>query len=123
MDANFSHLAVNDIDLLVYFNRKSKVPKALLKGKMNIKYYEHAEIIHKPMGGVSTTKRKKGKKFWFRIDDAERYSNQHLSSTLLCINNCQKNENEDRAEIRKIILWYMEIQKVLWETINIIHTI
>lgn len=46
-DSYFSHLALIDIDLSISFNRKSKLPKALLKGKMKIKEYEDGEIIQK----------------------------------------------------------------------------
>lgn len=50
--AYFSHLALNDINLSVAFYKRSKVPKAMLKGKINIEHFEHEEIIHKPRGVV-----------------------------------------------------------------------
>lgn len=52
LDAYFSHLSLTDIDLSIAFNKNSKVPKALLKGKLNIEEYEDGEIIHKPLGVV-----------------------------------------------------------------------
>lgn len=33
-------------------NKRSKVPKALLKGEINIKDYEDGEIKHQPLGDV-----------------------------------------------------------------------
>lgn len=117
-------MALTNIDLSIIFNQK-KVPKVLLKGKISIKDYEDGEIIHDPFEVLFAGKAKKGnkKKFLFRTDDVERYSNQHLSSIMLRINNCERNENEDRVEIRKIILWYMEIQKVVVQTIKILPSV
>lgn len=63
LDTHFAHLSLTDIDLSVTFNRKEKVIKALLKGKMSIKEYKDGEIIHDPLGVVFLGRRKKeGKK-------------------------------------------------------------
>lgn len=96
--------------------------KGLVERKLNIEDYEVGEIIHQPLGVVFQWKSSKGgkKNFLFRTDDIERYTKSHLSSILLCINNCQKNENEDIMEICKIILWYMEIRNVLLQTMKIL---
>lgn len=48
------------------------------------------------------------------------FSNQNLSSILIRINNYHRNDNEDKEKVRKIILWYMEIRKVLVQTIKIL---
>lgn len=48
------------------------------------------------------------------------FSNQNLSSILIRINNYHRNDNEDKEKVRKIILWYMEIPKVLVQTIKIL---
>ncbi|CAH1424772.1 unnamed protein product [Lactuca virosa] len=77
LDAYFTHLALIDINLSTHLKRTSKVPKALLKGKMSKKDYEDGEIVHDPLGVVFIGKSKKDnmKKFLLRIDDVERYSN------------------------------------------------
>lgn len=78
--------------------------------------------ISSPFGVVFIEKEKKenNKKFLFCSDDVERYSNQQLSSILLRIKNCLLNDNEDKVEVRKIILWYMDIQKVFLQTVKIL---
>ncbi|CAH1435832.1 unnamed protein product [Lactuca virosa] len=116
LDAYFAHLATIDIDLSTDFNISLRVPKPLLKGKISIKDFEYGEIMHDPLGYVFIRKGKKEsrKKFLFRVDDVESYSNTHLTSILLHINNCQRNKNEDRAKIRKIIHWYMKIREVCY---------
>lgn len=99
LDCYFAHLALKNVDLSTVFNKKSKVSKALLKGKLKIDDYEDWEIANQPLGVVFEGKNKKGgkKKFLFRTYDVERYSNLYLSSILLRIENCKKNSNEDEA--------------------------
>lgn len=94
----------------------------MLKGKINIDDYEIGEIINQPQGVVIQGKNmKEGKnKHFFHIDDRERYLNQNLSSVLLCINKRKKNSNEDRAEITKIFVWYMEIIRALLHVIKML---
>lgn len=47
------------------------------------------------------------------MNDIKRYANSHFLNILLCIKNFKKNDNDDKEEIRKIILLYMEIRKEL----------
>ncbi|CAH1416732.1 unnamed protein product [Lactuca virosa] len=94
LDDYFAHLALTDIDLSNHFNRRLKVPKALLKGKISIKDYDDVKIVHDHFGVVLIGKgtKKRRKKFLFHVDDVERYSNTYLISILLHINNCQKKQ-------------------------------
>lgn len=82
---------------------------------MSIDDFEDGEITHDPLGVVFLGRgRKEGRNMiLFHTNYVERYSNQHLSNIMLHIKNYHKNENEDRGETKKIILWYMEVWKVL----------
>lgn len=40
IDCNYDYLVATDIDLAIAINKSSKVPKVLLKGKINIEKFE-----------------------------------------------------------------------------------
>ena len=48
--------------------------------------------------------------FLFQISDLERYVNTQYTNLHIWINNCKKNDIEDKVEIWKTILWYMEFE-------------
>lgn len=77
LDCYLAHLALTDYEFTTAFNKNSKVPKSLLKLKINVDDYIDGEIINEPLGVVFHGKNVKGgkKKFFFRTDDVERDSN------------------------------------------------
>lgn len=77
-------------------------------------------MIHLELCSLVKERRIIGKKFLFRVDYVEIYSNSHLTSIVLRINNYQINENEDRAKIMNIIHWYMKIWEFLLQTVKIL---
>lgn len=94
----------------------------MLKEKLNIDKFEDGKIIHKPFGVVFQGKNKKGKltKFLFQVNNIEKYSSSHFLNILIRINNCKKNDNKDKAKIRKIIIWYMKIKRELLQAMKTI---
>lgn len=115
LDRYYDYLAIIVIDLSLAIKKTSKVPQSLLKGKLNIDDFEDTETIHQPRGVVFIGKNNRGKmaKFLFQVCDIERYTNSNYTNLLIQINNCKKNDNEDKAKIRKTIQWYMEIRREL----------
>ena len=115
-DCYFNHLAITYIDLAIAVNKTLKVPQSLFRGRLNIDEFEDGEIIHQPFGVVFQGKKIKGKltKFLFQTNDIDRYT----SNILLCINNCNKNNNEDKGEVRKINIWYVKIRKELLQILK-----
>ena len=102
-------------------NKTSKVPQSLLNGKLNIDKFEDEDIIHQPLGVVFRGNNKNGKmtKFLFQICDLERYTNSQYTNLLIRMNNCKRNEVEDKVEIRKMIMWYMDVCNVLLQTLKL----
>lgn len=101
---NYYHcLALTDVELALTMGKKITVPRSLLKSQANLKPYVDGEIYLKPHGIVFVGKNKKVKntKFLFQACDVERCTTAHYTSLLVRMNNCKKNNDGDKAELKK----------------------
>lgn len=58
IDCYYDYFAIIDIELAMEINKRSKVSKDLLKGRMSIEKFGDGEIIHKPFGVFFQSKNK-----------------------------------------------------------------
>ena len=100
------------------------MPQSLLKGVGSLKEFDDGEICVKSLGIVFVGKNKNSKntKFLFRVEHVERYTNSRYINLLIRINNCKRNIEGDKADIRRTIVWYMEIRRVLHQATKMLMT-
>lgn len=65
------------------------------------------------IGFIGKNKKSNNTKFPFQVCDTERYTTPHYTNLMVRMNNCEKNNEKEKAEIRKVINWYAEIRRVI----------
>lgn len=72
---------------------------------------EDGEITLKPLGIAFVAKNKKGNnsKFLFQVCDVERYTTSHYTNLFVQMNSCDRNNDKEKADIRKIVNWIRRI--------------
>ena len=52
-------------------------------------------------------------KFLFQACDVEIYTTAHYTNLIVRMNSCKKNNEGNKAKIKKIMNWYSEIKRVI----------
>ena len=82
--------------------------------------YADGEICLKPFGMVFAGKDTNGKpkKFFFKVSEIERYTSSQYMNFIVFMNNCNKNNEGDKKDLKKTITWYAEIRKTIHSAVQ-----
>ncbi|KAL7617007.1 hypothetical protein Lser_V15G03290 [Lactuca serriola] len=115
IDNYYDCLALTDEELASVRGKQVTVPWESTLSQIELKKYSDGEICLKPFGMVFAGKDTKGKpkKFLFKVSEIERYTTSQYTNFIVHMNNCSKNNEGDRKELKKIITWYLEIRRTM----------
>ena len=121
-DNYYECLALTDVELATTKGLTVKVSKELPLTQPELKKYAGGEICLKPFVLVFAGKDKNGKskRFLFQASEVERYTKSQYTIFIDRMNNYKKNNEGDKKELKKIISWYTEIQRVMLYAIQIL---
>lgn len=90
--------------------------------KANINNLEDGEITLKTLGMLlwGKTKKVNNSKFLFQVCDVERYRSSHYTNLLVRMSSCDKNNDKEKIEIRKIVNWYVEIRRLIHQATKVL---
>ena len=60
----------------------------------------------------------KPKKFLFKVFEVERYTSSQYTNFIVRMNNCKKNNEGDKRELKKVITWYAEVRKTIHSAVQ-----
>ena len=80
---------------------------------------DRIKIVDKFRGSLYVTTGK-NMKFLFQACDVERYTTSHYTNLLVRMNSCKKNNDVDKAELKKGMTWYMEIRRTIHQAIQML---
>ena len=105
IDNYYDCLALTDEELASDLGRKVTVSWESTLPQTELMKYADGEICLKPFGMVFAGKDTKGKpkKFLFKVSEIERYTTSQYTNFIVRMNNCTKNNEGDRKELKKII--------------------
>ena len=115
IDNYYDFLALIDEELASGVGRKVNVSMEPTKPQQELMKYVDGEICLKPFGMVFAGKDTKGKakRFLFQVAEIERYTTSQYTNFIVRMNNCTKNNDGDKKELKKIITWYSEIRRTM----------
>ena len=124
IDNYYDCLALADVELTFSMGKEITVPQLVLKIQADLKMYVDWEICMKQLGIFFVGKSKKGKqtKFLFQSCDVERYTTSLYTNLIVCMNSCKKNNEADKAELKKVKNWYAEILRTLHMAAQVLIT-
>ncbi|KAL7591219.1 hypothetical protein Lser_V15G33877 [Lactuca serriola] len=112
IDNYFDCLALTDEELANVLGREVKVPWEDTLTQSALSKYVVGEICLKPFGMVFSGRDTKGKpkKFLFKASEIERYNSSQYTHFIVRMNNCKKNTEGDKKDLKKVISWYGEVR-------------
>ena len=60
----------------------------------------------------------KPKKFLFKVSEIERYTSAQYTNFIVRMNNCKRNNEGDKKELKKVINWYSEVRKAIHSAVQ-----
>ncbi|KAL7610282.1 hypothetical protein Lser_V15G13610 [Lactuca serriola] len=115
IDNYYDCLALIDVELSTALGKKVKVAMEVTKSQSELKKYVDGEICLKPLGLVFSGKDKNGKakRFLFQENEVERYTTAQYTNFMVRMNNYTKNNDGDKAELKKVMSWYTKIRRMM----------
>ena len=106
---------MTDVKLSTVLGKEVKLAMEVTKSQAELKKYSNREICLKPLGLVFAGKDKNGKakRFLFQANEVERYTTVQYTKFMVRMNNCKKNNDGDKAELKKVMRWYTEIRRMI----------
>ena len=116
----YEFLALTDVELTTMKGLEVKLPMAPTKSQQEFKKYVDGEIFLKPFGMVFSGSDTKGKlkKFLFKVSEIERYTSAQYTNFIVRMNNCKRNNEGDKKELKKVINWYSEVRKAIHSVVQ-----
>ncbi|KAL7604851.1 hypothetical protein Lser_V15G19577 [Lactuca serriola] len=120
IDNYFDCLALTDEELANVLGREVKVPWEDTLTQSALSKYVVGEICLKPFGMVFSGRDTKGKpkKFLFKASEIERYNSSQYTHFIVRMNNCKKNNEGDKKDLKKVISWYGEVRRTIHSAIQ-----
>ncbi|KAL7602722.1 hypothetical protein Lser_V15G16687 [Lactuca serriola] len=120
IDNYFECLARTDEELANVLGREVKVPWEDTLTQSALSKYVVGEICLKPFGMVFSGRDTKGKpkKFLFKASEIERYNSSQYTHFIVRMNNCKKNNEGDKKDLKKVISWYGEVRRTIHSAIQ-----
>ncbi|KAL7587313.1 hypothetical protein Lser_V15G40383 [Lactuca serriola] len=120
IDNYFDCLALTDEELANVLGREVKVPWEDTLTQSALSKYVVGEICLKPFGMVFSGRDTKGKpkKFLFKVSEIERYNSSQYTHFIVRMNNCKKNNEGDKKDLKKLISWYGEVRRTIHSAIQ-----
>ncbi|KAL7604923.1 hypothetical protein Lser_V15G18161 [Lactuca serriola] len=120
IDNYFDCLALTDEELANVLGREVKVPWEDTLTQSALSKYIVGEICLKPFGMVFSGRDTKGKpkKFLFKASEIERYNSSQYTHFIVRMNNCKKNNEGDKKDLKKVISWYGEVRRTIHSAIQ-----
>ena len=60
----------------------------------------------------------KPKKFLFKVSEVERYNSSQYTHFIVRMNNCKKNNEGDKKDLKKVISRYGEVRKTIHSAVQ-----
>ncbi|KAL7586161.1 hypothetical protein Lser_V15G40639 [Lactuca serriola] len=122
IDNYFDCLALTDEELANVLGREVKVPWEDTLTQSALLKYVVGEICLKPFGMVFSGRDTKGKpkKFLFKASEIERYNSSQYTHFIVRMNNCKKNNEGDKKDLKKVISWYGEVRRTIHSAIQML---
>ncbi|KAL7609544.1 hypothetical protein Lser_V15G13888 [Lactuca serriola] len=122
IDNYFDCLALTDEELANVLGREVKVPWEDTLSQSALSKYVVGEICLKPFGMVFSGRDTKGKpkKFLFKASEIERYNSSQYTHFIVRMNNCKKNNEGDKKDLKKVISWYGEVRRTIHSAIQML---
>ncbi|KAL7607148.1 hypothetical protein Lser_V15G19426 [Lactuca serriola] len=120
IDNYFDCLALTDEELANVLGREVNVPWEETLSQSALSKYVVGEICLKPFGMVFSGRDTKGKpkKFLFKVSEIERYNSSQYTHFIVRMNNCKKNNEGDKKDLKKVISWYGEVRKTIHSAVQ-----
>ena len=86
------------------------------KTQFELKKYVDGEISLQPFGLVfaGKDKNRKVKRFVFHVSEVERYMKNQHTNFMVRMNNYRKNNDGDKAKLKRFMSWYMENCRMMY---------